>query len=306
MKAGTQTCEMKTPEIIKTRIDIKNVLVTTDFSPAGSSALPYAAEMAKRFGAKLFVLHVRPPSVNPMTQPAAWEALAEAAKAEIEVQKEQLRKSFPGIKPVVFVQEGDMWNVLSSTIDQNNIDLLVVGTRGRTGVRKFFLGSVAEEIFRQAPCPVLTIGPFSPGEVRNSQISEILYATDFGPASGTGAAYAVSLAQEFQARLTLLHVIPEPKTGDLVIAAELKASAENRLRKLVPPEAELWCEPRYMVEEGPTAETILEVANCKKSDLVVLGVHQPAGFPGASTHLPNAIAHKVVSHASCPVLTVHS
>ena len=295
---------MKTIET-RTRIESKNILFTTDFSPAADSALPYATEFAKRFGAKLYALHVRPPAINPMTQPATWPVLEENAKEEADRERQRLLKSFPGIQPEVLVEEGDFWEILESTIDKHKIDLIVLGTRGRLGARKFFMGSTAEKIFRDVPCAVLTVGPFSHAELpRGGEVSEIVYATDFGPGSTAGASYAVSLAQEFQARLTLLHVIAEPKTGELVHPSELVASSEHRLRKLVPPEAELWCEPRFVVEQGPAAETILEVAKNRKAELIVLGVHPSAGIPGAATHLPIATAHKVVTHATCPVLTV--
>ncbi|MFZ0038402.1 MAG: universal stress protein, partial [Candidatus Acidiferrales bacterium] len=295
---------MKTIEA-GSRIEIKNILFTTDFSPAGNSALPYANEFAKRFGAKLYALHVRPPAINPMTQPTTWPVLEEAAKAEAQEERRTLLKSFPGVQPEVLVEEGEFWGILKSTIEKNKIDLIVLGTRGRSGARKLFMGSTAEKIFRDVSCAVLTVGPFSHAELpRGGEVSEILYATDFGPGSANGAAYAVSLAQEFQARLTLLHVITEPKTGDLVHPSELVASSEHLLRKLVTPETELWCEPRFAVEQGSAAETILEVAKNRKADLIVLGLHRPSGFLGAATHLPMATAHKVVTHAPCPVLTV--
>ena len=114
----------------------------------------------------------------------------------------------------------------------------------------------------------------------------------------------MSLAQEFQAHLTLLHVIPEERPGDLILPGEQTESSERRLHELVPAEAELWCVPQFAVEEGPVAEKILEVAKKRNADLIVLGVHRPSGFPGAATHLPTAIAHKVVTQANCPVLTV--
>jgi nucleotide-binding universal stress UspA family protein len=212
-----------------------------------------------------------------------------------------LLKSFPGIQPEVLVEEGDFWDILKSTIEKHKIDLIVLGTRGRSGAGKFFMGSTAEKVFRNVPCAVLTVGPFSHAELPRG---EILYATDFGPGSAAGASYAVSLAQEFQARLTLLHVIADQQTGDLVHPSEIVASSEHLLRKLVTPEAELWCKPRFAVEQGPAAETILEVANNRKADLIVLGLHRSRGFLGAATHLPTATAHKVVTHAVCPVLTV--
>lgn len=291
----------------QTRIQLKNVLFLTDFSTAAGGAIPYAAEVAKRFGAKLYALHVQPPAVNPMTEPATWAALEKSAEAEAKIQREDLLKSFPGMQPEVLIEEGGLWTTLLSVVEKNKIDLIVLGTRGRSGVRKFLMGSVAEEIFRQAPCAVLTVGPFSAGELAwGGKFSEIVYATDFSAESVAAASHAISLAQEFQAHLTFLHVITDEKPGDLVNPAELVKSAEHLLRKLIPPEAELWCQPRFAVEQGSPAEKILEVAKQRKSDLIVLGVHRPTGFPGAAFHLPIATAHKVVSHATCPVLTVRT
>lgn len=288
-----------------TRIQLRNVLFLTDFSTAANAAIPYAAEVAKRFGAKVFALHMRTPVVNPMTEPATWAGLEEAAEAEATNQRETIRKSFPGLEPHVLIEEGDFYSTLLDTVEKNKIDLIVLGTRGRSGVAKFFLGSVAEEIFRQAPCPVLTVGPFTPGgPAWGGAITEIVYATDFSPESVAAAAHAISLAQEFQARLTLMHVIANEAPGDLLLPGELVKATEQHLRNLVPREAELWCEPRFVVEQGSPAEKILEVAKHHSADLIVLGMHKPSGFPGADTHLPIAIAHKVISRAPCPVLTV--
>ena len=289
----------------RTRIEIKNVLFPTDFSPAADAAIPYATEIVRRFGAKLYALHVRPPIINPMTEPAAWPALERAAKAEADAQTQALRAAFPGIKPEIMIEEGDFWGILESAIEKRQVDLIVLGTRGRSGAAKFFLGSRAEEIFRQSPCAVLTIGPHSHEKPpRGGEFREILFATDFSSVSAGAAAYAISLAQEFQARLTLLHVIAEEKAGELIHGAELEGSAARLLRKLVPAEVELWCEPHFAVEHGPIADKILQVAKKGNADLIVLGVRRPSGFPGAATHLPMATAHKVVTHAECPVLTV--
>ncbi len=289
----------------RARIEIKNVLFPTDFSPAADAAVRYATEIVRRFSAKLYALHVRPTAINPMTDPSAWPALERATKAEAEAQTSVLCAAFQGIKPEVMIEEGDFWPILESAIAKHEIGLIVLGTRGRSGAAKFFLGSRAEQIFREAPCAVLTVGPHSHAEPpREGEFREILIATDFSPASAGAVAYAISLAQEFPARLTLLHVVAEGKAGDLVNAAELVGSAGRLLHKLVPVEAELWCEPHFAVEHGPIAEKILEVAKRRNADLIVLGVRRPSGFPGAATHLPMATAHKVVTHAKCPVLTV--
>lgn len=289
----------------RTRIQLQNVMFLTDFSPAANAAIPYAAEVAKRFGAKLVALHMRTPVINPMTEPATWFTLEKAAEMEAQTQRETLRKSFPGLEPLVIIAEGDLYAGVLEVVARHKIDLIVLGTSGRSGAAKFFLGSVAEEIFRQAPCPVFTVGPFTRGgPLGDGKIKEIVYATDFSPESTAAAAHAISLAQEFQAHLTLMHVIANEAPGDLLLPGELVKATEQHLRNLVPPEAELWCEPRFVVEQGSPADKILEVAKHRSADLIVLGIHKPSGFPGAGTHLPIATAHKVVSHAPCPVLTV--
>jgi nucleotide-binding universal stress UspA family protein len=122
------------------------------------------------------------------------------------------------------------------------------------------------------------------------------------PVVAVAAPYAISLAQENQAHFALLYVIENQKTGELVHPAELADSKLSDLRQLVPQEAELWCEPRCMVEQGIPAEKILEAADRQHADLIVLGA-QPAKW--LARHLNAGTVHKVVSQAKCPVLTVH-
>ncbi len=289
----------------RTRVQLKNILFTTDFSAAAAAALPYAGALAKRFGARLFALHVRTPVINPMTPPEGWPALERAAAEEERERKETLRNALPGMETTVLIEEGDIDAHLPATVKKEHIDLIVLGTRGRTGVGKLMLGSGAEEILRTAECPVLTVGPQAPGiPAKYGEFTRILYATSFGFENPAAAAYAISLAQEFQSELTLLHVLPDPQVGEFVVPQDLLEASKRRLAHLMPPEAEMWCVPEVCVERGDVAEKILDVAKRKNADLIVLGIHQPAGVPGAATHLPIATAHKVVSHAHCPVLTV--
>jgi nucleotide-binding universal stress UspA family protein len=289
----------------RTAVRFRNILFATDFSPAAAQAIPYVKKIAKHYDADLVALYVRPPVVNPMTEPGTWPTDIESAKAENDKHREEVLNTFAGIHTQALIEEGSIQSCLEAAIEKNNTDLVVIGTRGRTGLGKLLLGSVAEEIFRTVSCPVLTVGPHSSAHrAAGGQFREILYATDFSPESQGAAAYAVSLAQEFQARLILLHVIPDLAAGDLVTAADVTVSSESLLRKLVPPEAEAWCKPEYFVERGDPAVKILEFASQRETDLIVLGVRPEKGVPGAATHLPIATAHKIVSHATCPVLTV--
>ncbi len=142
------------------------------------------------------------------------------------------------------------------------------------------------------------------GDTRHSFLLHTDTTMGLSPEAQGAAEYAVSLAQEFQARLVLLHVISEPEVGDLVGAADLMTSSRNLLRKLVPPEAEEWCKPECFVERGEPSAKILEFASERQANLIVLGIRPERGIPGSPTHLPIATAHKVISRATCPVLTV--
>lgn len=282
----------------------RNILFATDFSKAAAEAIPYVKKIAEHYDANLVTLHVRPPIVNPMTEPITWAADVDVAKAQDDEDREQLLDTFAGIRTQVLIEEGDIQPCLNAAIEKNNTDLVVIGTRGRTGLGKILLGSVAEEIFRTVSCPVLTVGPHS-GAIHEHgcELREILYATDLSPESRAAAPYVISLAKEFQSRLILMHVIPEERPDDLVSDANVKPALEKLLRELVPPGAS--CNPEYIVERGDPADMLLEFANVKQMDLVVLGIRPEKSAPGAETHhLPAAIAYKIVSRAECPVLTV--
>jgi nucleotide-binding universal stress UspA family protein len=288
------------------RIQLRNILFCTDLSDAAANALPYATKLASHFGSKLYALYVRRKGHYAHAAPGQEPVLADLPEAQAREQIKHSLAQFSEFEHDILILEGDLWPAINTAISDKQVDLLVLGTRGRTGLSKLLLGSAAEEIFRRSPCAVLTVGPKSPVQPsRAGEFSPILYATDFTPESMAAAPYAISLAQEYQAQLTLLHVIDGPKRTDLVTSDQLAGATERRLRQIVPPESELWCEPHCIVGEGIAADEILTVADHRKAGLIILGVRRPAGFRGGkATHLPIATAHKVVSGATCPVLTV--
>jgi nucleotide-binding universal stress UspA family protein len=289
----------------RTRISLKNILYATDFSPAAEAALPYVTGIAKQYGATVHALHVRLPATYPIVGPEAMPQIFEAAEEQAKIEVQELHEMLASVPHDVNVSEGDLWSSITDAVRDQKIDLIVIGTHGRTGVGRALLGSVAEEIFRRAPCPVLTVGPhISKDSERRLEMKEILYATDFSPESLAAMPYAFSLAQEHQARLTLLHVIGKEKVGDLVHPEQYAESTLRQLRNLVPAEAESWCDPKFKVEQGPAADKIMEVATAIGADLIVLGVRGAEGRMGATTHLLRPTAHRVVTQAQCPVLTV--
>jgi nucleotide-binding universal stress UspA family protein len=286
----------------RTRITLKNILFATDFSQAADAAAPIAIQIARRYGAKVYGVHVNRSDDYTGVAPNAWAAMAEAAEKETKEDAGRLNEQLQGIEHEVVIGEGNLWEVLSNVIQQKEIDLVVVGTRGRTGFGKTLLGSVAEQILRQSPCPVLTVGPHvNPWSDEYVKMREILYATDLAADYPIAAPYAISLAQENRAHLVLLNVIEDPKAGELVDSPEVVDVKQRKLEQLVTEQAGLWCEPTYIVEQGPAAEKILDVAKRRPTDLIVLGA-RPA--KGLATHLSIGTVHKVVSQAKCPVLTV--
>ncbi len=281
-----------------------NILFATDFSPAAAHAIPYIKRIAKYYDANLVVLHVRPSAVNPMTEPPYWPD-EETVRKENEMLRQQLLDTFAGIRTIALIEEGNIQFRLREAITKNNSDLVVIGTRGHKGIREKLLGSVAENIFRTSTCPVLTVGPHADTPLgAHGKIRAILHGTGLTSPSPAAAAYAVSLALKFQARLVMLQVIAEPKAGERVSADDVTQAAKDLLRKLVPPKTgERW-KPEFFVERGNPADRILEVARMREAGLIVLGAKAEQGVPSAATHLPNATAHKVVARAECPVLTV--
>ncbi len=104
----------------RTRIELRNVLYATDFSDAALAAMPYAKEIAKRYGAQLAVLHVRPPVVNPATPPETWASAEEAAGIQDEIRSKELGKEFAEFHADILLPEGDVQTLLPNLVEQKN------------------------------------------------------------------------------------------------------------------------------------------------------------------------------------------
>ena len=295
---------MKTIEA-GTRITLKNILFLTDFSEPSEVALPFAVEIARAYGAKTFALHVLRPDPLLYSTPASVAIATEAQEERAKAEMQRIGSHLAGMPHETMMEWGiGMWPTIARGIKDNHIDLIVLGTHGRTGAEKLLLGSVAEEIFRRSPVPVLTVGPEVPKGVHTgARFHRVLFATDFSSHSLAAWPYALSFAQENQARLVLLHVAP--KANDKEEFGEISASSPLvRLNALLEKDAGLWCHPEAAVEYGDPGTGILETAKERGVDLIVLGIRNTADHLGAATHLERATAHKVVAHARCPVLTV--
>jgi nucleotide-binding universal stress UspA family protein len=267
----------------QTRVTWRNILVATDFSQSSEAALAYAAALARRYDSTLHLAHVA--SSEAQLPPASKKMAGLLGSSALQ-----------GIPHQALLGRGEVWEELGEMVTRHNADLIVVGTSGRSGLDKALQGSVAEQIFRLAPCPVLTVGP----RIRRPlpsviEFRKIVYGASLEEGALGAAAYAVSLAQEHQAHLTLVHV--EPAGGTREELLPLKRALRDELRALVPAEAEAWCEPDFDVRFGSPVDNILRAAAFHDADLIVLGVH-------AALFLRETTAHKVADRARCPVLTV--
>jgi nucleotide-binding universal stress UspA family protein len=289
-------------------VSIKTVLFATDFSPCSDQALPYAAALAGRYGARLLLAHILEPeprsSVPLEPYPADYDRAHRHARESMEKLEE--RAELHAVRHEVLLEQGAMWTVLADLIQRRRVDLLVAGTHGREGIRKLLLGSGAEQIFRHALCPVLLVGPRVSWPPSGNHFERILYATDFSADALQALPYALSLAQEYGAQLTLLHVVHADANVPVEFVAgaysdEMLAEADRRLRALLPAGAALPVPPQFRVEYGFAPESILGLALELKASVIVMGAHR-GGV--AATHLPWTTAHRVVCHAPCPVLTV--
>ena len=292
---------------ISKRIALRHILFLTDFSEPSVAALPFATMIARSYGAKVTALHVLVPSIYTYMTPEMAANLLDAEADNAKAEMSRVEAGLMGLPHETMIERNiGVWPVLSKRLEEGDIDLIVIGTHGRTGLSKAVFGSSAEEVFRRTNVPVLTIGPaVRTGSHNGGRFHCVLFATDFNEVSSMAASYAASLAQENQSRLVLLHVLPSPRPDKGNKSVELSvAEALHRVENLLPPDAELWCRPEPMVEHGEPGAQILAVADRCGADLIVLGVRGMDLLTGVATRVERATAYEVVAHAHCPVLTV--
>jgi nucleotide-binding universal stress UspA family protein len=299
-------------------LGFKSVLMATDLSSASVNPLHHALAIARRFRANLYMAHVVPRDAHLMAGPEALELACEGASEEMQqLERDLIRDgSLDGLHREFIVQQGRVWAELEAIIQQKRVDLIVLGTHARRGLEKLLLGSVAEEVFRDADCPVLTVGPHSYREGRVDLTDEgrtYLFATDFGEASLRVLSHAVSLANRTKAKLILLHVIPTAaipsipgwySTSELNSVREsLRVACLKELERLVPYDEQTSVEREFIVQFGIPSEKILQAALNNRVDLIILGLRQSSPV----TTIPRlrwGTAYEIVCGAGCPVLTM--
>lgn len=277
---------------------IRNIAVATDFCPWSERALHHALVLARHFGAILHILHVVRRAEFSFV-PEFMVKLDELAERDFDdlVGRLNASHSLANIEHRCWNIDGEFSGVLEGFVRDQAIDLMILGTRGRTGISKFLLGSIAQEIFHFVSCPVLTVGPWSRGASRQLQLNKVLFATDLSPESAAVIPYVLMPAKIWHAEIDVLHVCSsaycqcEQRMRDLRLRMEVMASGQ------APPVV------RYHVLPGPPSPVVLDFAVKEMEDLIVLGLKNDRSLYGGPSV---SHAYDIVRQAQCPVLGICS
>jgi nucleotide-binding universal stress UspA family protein len=277
---------------------LRNILFLTDLTEASQTASMHAVALARRFGSRLYPAHVVLPRLSAADDPPDPQHCVLATEARIH---SQLMEIMPetGVPYDPLVCADTIENAVRRWSVEYSIDLIVAGTHGRRGVQWRLLGSTAEAILRAASCPVLTVGPHAThGLGANGKIRQLLFVTGMPAASRQSVSYALSLAREEQAQMTVLHVLPE-NTSYGYRSGSNDVERHERHRLFLP-EEHVGCDPELIVEKGSIEERAVHHAVRGLPDLVVLAGSRNNGF---STLGPR-VTYKIISASPSAVLTL--
>jgi len=296
------------------RVLPKHILCATDFSDFSNHAIPYGIALAKEFKAKLFLCHVIDLSSAAIYGEAVL-ALEEQQKrmtkyAEDEM-TELMSKEAVDWEPLIAV--GNAAHEIARLAGEKQADITVAASHGRAGLKRLILGSVTERLMRTLPCPLLVVrsperGFLAPAD-QAITLKKICVGCDFSPDSSLAFHYGLSLAQEFQASLHLVHVLQPPLYEHMEKPAESKEPSQKELKNvlkkkledMVPEEARTWCEPVTTLLAGQPHEELTKYAVVNDIDLIILGVR---GHSLVETVFVGSTTDRVMRRAPCPVLSV--
>lgn len=291
-------------------INIERILCPVDLTPDSDNALRYAATIARTYRAKLFVL-------------TCTEQLAASGAGSRSVESEAIKRAVDhsislyasataarsSLDWESLVIEGDRpAEAITSEAAARSIDLIVMCSRRRP-LRAALLGSTTESVYRTAPCSVMVTHPDQREWMENAPTQfaprRILVAHDFSDYSELALRHALSLAQEYQAELHLLHVLAAPAASETEIAW-VPSSAEGAyhkaaraLQKSIPGETHLWCNVKTAVRWGKPYREILDYVREQEIDLISMGAHG-SGFGMQALFGSNV--DRVIRQSPCPAL----
>lgn len=299
-------------------IEIRRILCPTDFSEFSERARHYATVLARWYESQIEALHVVQqmlPHGDAAPILPSWSLLNPDICAKL---RERLDEFIApalelGLEATAAVREGDAAGEILREATARETDLVVMGTHGRGGFQHLVLGSVTEKVLRRCACPVLTVPRAAPDETHPAPFKRLLCPVDFSEPSLRALRYALSLAQESNAELLLLHVLESLPEADPLASSvvfdlgayrrALEESAYERLRALVPDDARVWCRPVELVGHGKAYHEILRVCAEREADLVVMGVQ---GRGALDLALFGSTTHHVIRAGTRPVLTLRA
>jgi len=281
---------------------LKNILYLADFSSASKAALALAVKVARTMDAKFHVLHLSSGAVSragpgsiPLTKWVQENSIEDSASIEV--------GDFPY---QILTGLDDEWVSVERAIQDLQIDLLVVGIRARARDEKPSLGPVVDEIFDRSPIPVLTVGNGKLGEAPDrSWFQRGLVVADFTPESKAAVSFAASLANQNQALLTVLHVRQRPARLKHRRQFDLSAAESyHRLYESIPAIMQLEIPCDFLLAYGHPTELILQSAEERAADLIILGICAHSEHVEKSQKLARITVRQVAAFAKCPVLTL--
>jgi nucleotide-binding universal stress UspA family protein len=296
-------------------IELKTILVPVDFSDASKKALTYGLTLAGQFDAKLILAHIVPESsalmyAFPTDTTGIEKEQEERAKREIQ---DLVPAEYRGTYHVqTIVRTGTIENELLAIVREEGADLVVMGTHGRRNFGRWVLGSVTERMLREVPVPLLTVShvDISKHVVGLVSLTQILYATDLCESSPAGTKYAVELARRARAKLTIVHAvyyadaalwarggIPGFENERRTLAEEMQKKVTDLLSSEELKEMQI----EILVVEGKPFERVLEIAEDRRMDLIVLNLQSKSRLERAFL---GSTAERIVRLSSLPVLSI--
>lgn len=294
---------------------IRTILHPTDFSRSARAALAHALRLARRYGATLHVLHATPSlGDDPVRSAYDFGTGDERALQEMAEEAQQRLKALideTGLEGVDVVHAYDRGiapaPVILDYAAAHDVDLIAMGTHGRRGVKRFMLGSVAEEVVRRAACSVLTVRDEQEGDTTPPPIERVLVPVDLSTFTAPLFRAAKDVAAAFEARIDLLHVVeplpfPIPLVGGVTLhdlVPDPAARANEQMAHLIETVGGPHVTVKAHVREGHAASVIVEEAEALGTDLIVTASH---GLSGIEGFLLGSVTARVVRRAGCPVL----
>jgi nucleotide-binding universal stress UspA family protein len=294
-------------------LTIKLILCPIDFSEFSESAYQHARSVAEHYQAKLVAQHIvelwRHPSGDFAASAGVYEEYSQALRESGNKQLQEFveNHTHDDIQPQLVVEVGIAADSIVSFAQLQKADVIVMGTHGRRGFDRLMLGSVTDRVMRTAPCPVLAASKPPHGSVAGGKerhvhhLSRILFCADFSENSERALRYAISATAEYDAELTLLHVLEGvPSQAE---TEEAMAAAAERLDKLIPLEGRKTLKIKTAVRIGKPYAQIIQLALETQIDLVTMGVR---GRGALDVAVFGSTTYRVMQLGSCPVLAVHS